>query len=155
MQENNGFVLPYGIKLEENGLIQIFPAAEIFFQYKNEGLISLIFLIDSGASISALPKSDASVFGIDYKKGKKILISGINKEPITAFKHELNAVFKNEKIKLPIVFINNDSAPRVLGREGMFNNFTIIFEEKEKRTGFIKNPSLQSEKVKKIINDLL
>lgn len=154
MQKNNGFIFPYGIKLEESGLVQIFPAAEIFFQYKNEGLISLIFLIDSGASISSLPKNDANVFGIDYKKGKKILISGINKEPMIAFKHELKAFFKNEMIKLPVVFIDSDFAPRVLGREGVFNNFTIIFEEKEKRTGFIKNPSSQSEKVKKIIDDL-
>lgn len=155
MRDNNGFVFSYGIKLEENGLIQTFPAAEIFFPYKKEGLISLIFLIDSGASISALPKSDALAFGINYKKGKKMLISGVSGKAILGFRHEINTIFKNEKIKLPVVFIDNDFAPRVLGREGIFNNFTIIFEEKEKRTGFIKNSSSQSKNIKNIFNGLI
>lgn len=150
--KNDGFIFPYGIKLEDNGLIQSFPAMEIFLPYKDGGLLSFIFLIDSGASISALPKSDAPALGIDYKKGGKIFVSGINGEPITAFRHKINAVFKNETVKLPLLFMSNDNAPRVLGREGIFNKFTIVFEEENQRSGFIKKTAKHAGEIKKILD---
>jgi len=70
-------IFPYGITLRDGGMVDVFPAAEIFFLSKNGEWISLFFVIDSGATTSALPKNDAKSFGIHAEVGIPTSIRGI------------------------------------------------------------------------------
>ena len=60
-------VFPYGVTLRESGSVDIFPVAEVSFLNKDGDLLSLFLLIDSGATISVLPATDAAVFGLNPK----------------------------------------------------------------------------------------
>jgi hypothetical protein len=82
----NLFMFPYGITLEENGAVYLFPAAEVGFSSPAGGWFTLFLLVDSGAVTSALPKSDAAAFGIDPEKGHKTAIADIAGMPIRGWK---------------------------------------------------------------------
>lgn len=152
MPEKEGLVFPYAIRLREGGIIETFPAAEVFFYSKEKEKLSLFFIIDSGATISAFPKSDAKVFGIKPETGIPQFVSGIGGEVINGWKHKVVIYLKEKKLQLPVIFLDNESAPRVLGREGVFDRFIIVFEEEKMRTGFLEKNSLPARNVQKILN---
>ena len=66
----NSLVFPYGITLREDGVIETVPVAEVGLKDKRGEWLSLFLIIDSGATISALPKGDALTLGIDVEKGE-------------------------------------------------------------------------------------
>ncbi len=150
----DGIVFPYNIRLQENGTIDTFPIVEIAFPYKKGEWISLFLVIDSGATISALPKSDAEMFGISLDTGIRLLISGVGGEKIVGWKYQITARLGGKDISFPVVFIDNEFSPRVLGRAGIFNRFTIIFEENRQRTGFLENHTNQASHIQKILDKI-
>ena len=82
----NGYVFPYGITLSEEGKITTFPAAEVGFTTREGERITLLLLIDSGATISALPKTDAEVLGFSAEDGIPVLIAGIEGKAIRGWR---------------------------------------------------------------------
>jgi hypothetical protein len=93
--------------------------------------------IDSGATISVLPASDAKALGIPLRRGKKIAVGGITGEPIMGYQHTIAVMFESEKLKIPVVFIEHESVPRILGRDGIFTSFMIVFDEAHRRVAFV------------------
>lgn len=142
-------IFPYGVKFQEDGQIVIFPALEISILGRRETGIRAIFHIDSGATTSILPESDAEVLGIDVKTGKKVIVRGIFDEPLSGYRHLIDFQFNQLKIKIPVIFIERVSVPRILGREGIFSRFGILFDEPKTRTVF-----LDFKKERKIIDSL-
>lgn len=151
---SKSLVFPYGITLREAGNIDVFPAVEVGFLNNKNGLISLFLLVDSGAAISALPKSDANAFGINVEHGKASYISGINGEAINGWSHDIGVKLGERILKIPVMFLDLESAPRVLGRAGVFDKFTIIFEESNKRSGFLNQKDTKTKLVGKILDSL-
>lgn len=132
----NKHVFPYGIRFQEDGKIDIFPAAEVVVVGKHGSGIRALFHLDSGATTSILPASDGSVLGINIENGIKILARGFSGELVNGFKHQISVEFSDFKIRIPALFINNENVPRILGREGVFEKFAIFFDEPKHRTGF-------------------
>lgn len=145
-------VFPYGITLQEGGNVALFPAAEVLFQIAEGEHLSLFLIIDSGATISALPKSDAAMLGIDYDRGLPITVAGIGTVPLQGRRHEIFIRLGDEKMKLPVIFLDSVSAPRVLGREGVFSRFTLVFDEDRRRSAFITDATQESKKIRAIID---
>ena len=114
--------------------------------------MSFFLLIDSGAYMTALPKSDAEPLGVIVEKGKLTLVGGISGASVRGWRHDISVRFGGSLIKLPIVFIDDDNAPRVLGRAGVFDKFTIVFEESRKRTGFLGENSKVADSIKNILD---
>ena len=54
-----GSVFPYGISLDRDGVVSVFPAAEVLFLTATGEKLTFMLLVDSGARVSALPKFDA------------------------------------------------------------------------------------------------
>jgi len=132
-------IFPYGITLHEDGKIALFPAAEVSFSAKDGESISLFLILDSGATISALPKSDAPMLGINAEQGIPMAIAGIGDGLLRGWRHEITVRIGQETCGLPVVFLDSGRAPRVLGREGIFDRFMIIFEEDKRRSMFARN----------------
>lgn len=147
-------IFPYGITLRKDGAFDTFPAAEVGFLTKENEWLTLFLLIDSGATVSALPKDDASVFDISLKEGKRIDIVGVSGESLMGWQHEITVRLGKEKRKIPIVFLNSQNAPRILGRVGVFPDYTIVFEENKKRTGLIDATTNAAKAVSKTIDGL-
>lgn len=148
------FIFPYGITLKENGAIDTLPVAEVGFRNKEGEEFSLFLIIDSGATISALPKSDADVLGIDVKNGKPMAISGIGNEKLSGWQHHITIRLKNTIFQLPVVFLDREISPRILGRAGIFGHFILVFEEKQKRTAFIRENEREAQLIQNLLNKI-
>src|SRR3989344_1665377 len=146
---SNPIVFPYGITLKKDGEISVVPVAEVAFLNKEEEWLSLFLIIDSGATISALPKSDSVVFGIEAEKGKLVIISGIGGERLRGWQHQIKGRLGGKSIHFPVVFLDKDAAPRVLGRTGIFGKFILVFDEKFKGSWFFDNNNHQAKIIRK------
>lgn len=144
-------VFPYGIVLKEEGIIDTFPAVEVSFGTKGAERVSLFLLLDSGAALSALPRSDAAFLGIIVEQGVLMYISGVSGKPIKGWRHRVNIRFAGEDFVLPVVFLDDDEAPRVLGRSAVFEKFTIIFEECVKRSVFVRTGSKKARSLRALV----
>ncbi|OGF73679.1 hypothetical protein A2Z63_02070 [Candidatus Giovannonibacteria bacterium RIFCSPLOWO2_02_44_8] len=127
------FIIPYAIRLQADGRLGTFPAAEILVKGRGGKGVRAIFQIDSGATITILPADDAKLLGIEVSSGDQLIIRGISGEEIVGYKHLLAIDIEGLNLKIPAVFILNPSVPRVLGREGFFSKFAIIFVEEKRK----------------------
>lgn len=148
------FLSSYGITLREGGRIDIFPAAEVGFIIKGGEWISLFLIVDSGAAISALPRSDAATLNITAEKGKETFVSGIGGLPLRGWQHTIRVRLGNQLMMLPVIFLENDSAPRILGRAGIFERFSVVFEERKRRTGFLSEGTLEYKSATGILDKI-
>lgn len=136
-------VFPYGIRFKEDGKIAVFPAIEARIKGNTSESLLGTFLIDSGATVSVLPAGDADVLGIDLWNGTKITIRGLGATDFLGFRHTVTCEIGIYDIKLPVVFIDNPATLRILGREGLFDKFLIMFDEEKQCTLFL-NPKMRS-----------
>lgn len=145
-------VFPYGITLREGSAVDVFPAAEVRFKIASDEQTSLFLVIDSGAAISALPGSDAAMFGIDVERGIPMTITGINGPPINGWKHDMVIGLGEDFVRIPLVFLEDDTAPRILGRAGIFDRYIIVFEEYKRRSSLLGNQTSAAGRITKIID---
>lgn len=132
------FAAPYAIRFREDGQIEVFPAIEIFVLGRGRRGIRATFHIDSGATTSILPASDASVLGVNHRAGKKLLVRGVFGETFLGYRRKVTVQFTvDRKLRLPAIFVESQAVPRILGREGVFAHFGIIFDESKRRTGWL------------------
>lgn len=147
-------VFPYGITLLEGGGVKVAPIARVNLRTQSGDWRPAFLIVDSGATISALPKTDAEILGIKLENGIPVSISSIGSEKIEGWKHVLSIKLGNSSlIKIPFVFLNNVLAPRVLGRDGIFDNFTIIFEEYKRRSSFLGSKTKESRIVSRVLDE--
>lgn len=131
------YSFPYGIRFREDTRIEVFPAIELAVLGEKGKGISAVFHIDSGATTSALPITDAAALGINLREGKKTLVRGVSDKVLVGYRHEVTLEFGKTKLKVPVIFAPLASFPRILGREGIFTKFAILFDEARQRTGFL------------------
>lgn len=141
-------IFPYGIRFQEDGKLDIFPAAEISILGERDHGVRAMFLLDSGATTSILPIGDADALEIKINNNSKMFVRGFSGEEAVGYKHEVSLALDGTRLKVPVIFVDA-AVPRVLGREGIFAKFSIIFDESARRTGFFN-----ASREKKIINRL-
>ena len=149
-----GFVFPYGISLSRDGKVSVFPAAEVLFPTADGEQAAFLLLIDSGATVSALPKFDAEILGIKAEGGVPTMVAGIGGTAIQGWRHELSAILGEEEYKIPLIFLDSQEAPRVLGREGVFERFTIVLEEDKQRSAFVDIRSKESQVIGNVVEQM-
>ncbi len=91
------------------------------------GYKEMDFLIDSGAVVSALPKTLASDLGVDLTSLPRITIEGFAGQKTFAYKGEFIIKIGAEETTIPVVFSENPQANNILGRIGFFDQFNIEF----------------------------
>ncbi|MBI2639802.1 MAG: retropepsin-like domain-containing protein [Candidatus Sungbacteria bacterium] len=131
------YIFAYGLRLQEDGRIEVFPAAELFVLGKNGRGLRTVFHLDSGATTSIMPSADAETLGIDVANGKKFIVRGVSGESMLGYRHMVKIQLDGMKIKVPIIFVENASSPRIFGRESVFSKFGILFDELKRRTAFL------------------
>lgn len=134
-----GAAFPYRILLRADAHPEIVPAVIVqISRSPRDTPLSLICLVDSGASISLLPRDDGEVLGIDVEKGSKINVFGLGQHTFIAYRHEVYMRLGPRFLKVPLLFAYDNSAPRILGREGIFSQFLVLFDETKRRSGFVR-----------------
>lgn len=97
------------------------------------------FLIDSGADYTLIPKSKAILLGLNYKKLKdtETRVESANHNYIRTKKTQLTITIDKIKLEIPVL-ICEEEVECLLGRKGVFENFNIIFKEKDHEVIFDK-----------------
>ena len=100
------------------------------------GWRNLDFLVDSGADVSMVPKSIAELVGLDLKKARKHRTYGVEGKGLLVYEGSLAIKIGTHQIKIPCLFSSQEKTPLLLGRTGLFNRFTIVFENRTKNIIF-------------------
>ena len=103
---------------------------------KGEETIQVIALLDSGADISAIPKSTAEVLGLDLS-WKRTFAFGIGGK-VDSIETEVNITLEkgHEKYSFAIpikVILDDYDLPILLDRNGFFNRFIISFDQNSEK----------------------
>jgi len=147
-------VFPYGITFTGEGHLKTFPAAKVDFLNHQGDWFTLFLLIDSGASVSVLPKTDAPLFGIELKAGTPAAVAGVGTDHLRGWQHTVKAQLTQKMVKVPVIFLDTDHAPRILGRQDVFARYTIIFEEKRRRSALLGVSTAEAERIQALLNEL-
>lgn len=131
------FVFPYGVRFLEDGRVEAFPAADISVLGRRGSGIRALFHIDSGATTSVLPAQDAVALGVRLVRGKRMLARGLGDALLPGYRHTIKFQFGRSVIVAPVIFIEHDAVPRILGREGIFMKLAVLFDEARHRVGFL------------------
>ncbi|MEK7560825.1 MAG: hypothetical protein AAB539_02600 [Patescibacteria group bacterium] len=145
-------VLPYGIRFREDGRLETFPIAEIILFGRDKKEVGGVYLIDSGATTSIAPAHDAVLLNIPLSRGRKTIIRGIGETHFSGYRHIVSCAIGAIICKIPIVFIEDPTTPRILGREGFFGNFGILFDEGKHRIALLEVQE-ERNRINAIFND--
>lgn len=131
-------IVPYGIRIGESGNVEAVPVVHAKVNGGSGRVIPVVFLLDSGATTSLLPLTDAEALGIDVASGERISLRGISGDSLVGFRHTVALDLEGFSLRaVPIAFSMRSDVPRVLGREGVFEHFGILFDEARQRVGFL------------------
>lgn len=107
-----------------------FPVIRLTTYHENY-LFRTAALVDSGATISIFQIDVAENLHVNIDRGKEIYLGGIGGR-IKGYLHEIDLEIAHKKFLAPVVFSYEYSVSfNLLGRERVFKNFKISFEEKD------------------------
>ncbi len=111
---------------------QFFPIIPFTIFTEKSNKFDTVALIDSGATISIFKTEVAQQIGIEIKTGKEIELDGVGGK-IKGYVHNLKIEVSGKNLTIPVVFSNDYLVSfNLLGRSSFFENFKIIFDEKNK-----------------------
>lgn len=127
--------LPYYREVLRNskGIIksQLRPKIKIrIFNKKRH--VNVLALIDSGADYCLFPKGIAEIIGIEnIKDGHKLDFFGIKGKPISFYSNNIEIQVGNYKFSCEGYFSYKYKGPPLLGENGFFSIFKVIFDFQE------------------------
>jgi|GEM_PF-379678 hypothetical protein len=125
------FRIPYKNTLYENfGFVQD-PRVTIPLK-TTSGYKDTTFLLDSGAVVSTMPLQVAHDTGVDLARAKRITLQGFSGVPSFAYLDEITVMIGDSEYVLPASFTESSSTTHILGRKGLFDDFTIKFDHEDR-----------------------
>ncbi|MBI3443495.1 hypothetical protein HY008_02400 [Candidatus Woesebacteria bacterium] len=119
-------IFPY----QKNSVGDSFPVIDLFVS-KDDRLVRIFALVDSGATVSILGEDVAEQLDLVIEEGKGTYLGGVGGR-IKGYVHKLDVEVAGKKFLCPIVFSREYTVSfNLLGRETFFKQFRIIFEEKK------------------------
>lgn len=115
------------------------PVADIQLDYLGSKQ-NILCIIDSGADFSFLPKSIGETLGIDFSEDDSISNSpeGIDgKIKAKCFEHPIQIHIGKFSFSIRIFWVEGSVTP-LLGREGIFDKFDVLFQERLRRVVFVR-----------------
>lgn len=108
---------------------EYFPVIEIAAYHKNY-ISRTSALIDSGATISIFRIDIAEDLYIKIEEGKETYLGGVGGR-IKGYVQDIKLKIADKKLTIPVVFSYEYTVSfNLLGREEVFKNFKITFDEK-------------------------
>jgi len=97
-------------------------------------------LLDSGSDISMIPKDIADSVGIDYDKNEGEKVYGFEKDAFSCANCKMDLIFKSPKNSAEerlnnvpaLIMLTDIENDVILGCEGIFDQFKIIFDRRNK-----------------------
>jgi len=92
------------------------------------GFTNAEFILDSGAVISSLPRDWAEKIGRDLALAKRISFKGFGNTVSFAYQSTMTVRLGSDHIDLPVVFTESEGTRSLLGRKGLFDQYSILFD---------------------------
>lgn len=110
---------------------RIFPIISLKIHHREE-TIEVFALVDSGATTSIFRPEVANKLRLKIEDGKELDLHGVGGW-IKGYLHKLDVEVAGKKFKCPIIFSYEYTVSlNLLGREGFFKKFVVIFDEKRR-----------------------
>lgn len=90
------------------------------------------FLLDSGAVVSTLPLQAAHDTGVNLANAKRITLQGFSGVPAFAYLDKITIKIGEQDFEFPATFTESSATTYILGRKGLFDEFTINFDHEER-----------------------
>ncbi len=114
-----------------------FPIIPLIVSKSNTS-VPIVALIDSGAVISLFDASIGQALGLNIESGESYNPKGIGGS-IRAYLHNVILKIGDVEIDVKVGFTDQLSVPiNLLGRDGFFETFLILFNDKEKSVSLEK-----------------
>lgn len=97
-----------------------------------QGYVDTTFLLDSGAVVSTLPLQAAHDTGVDLSRAKRITLQGFSGVPAFAYLGQITIKIGHQEFEFPATFTESNSTTYILGRKGLFDDFSIYFDHEER-----------------------
>ena len=96
------------------------------------GYVDTTFLLDSGAVVSTLPLQAAHDTGVDLSRAKRITLQGFSGVPAFAYLDKITIKIGEKEFEFPATFTESSATTYILGRKGLFDDFSINFDHEER-----------------------
>lgn len=125
------FRIPYKNTLYENfGFVQD-PKVTVPMK-TTAGYVDTTFLLDSGAVVSTMPLQAAQDTGVDLAQAKRITLQGFSGVPAFAYLDKVTIKIGEAEYEFPATFTESNATTYILGRKGLFDDFSIMFDHEER-----------------------
>jgi hypothetical protein len=116
------------------------PILDIYLRTTAGPFVREVFVVDSGADVSMGPRRLCELAGLRWEEGELIELHGISQRAecaVPAAIHPLDVYIREARCRLtiPFCFAEGD-APLLLGREGFFDAFRVVFDKQQLVTVF-------------------
>jgi hypothetical protein len=106
------------------------PVLELPIKTTN-GWKKIEFLLDTGAVISSLPREIAKEMGQNLAFLKRVTFIGYGDTESFSYKGKMTVRLGEEEVELPVVFTEGYGTRALLGRQGFFDKYVIVFNKKK------------------------
>ena len=96
------------------------------------GTKSMEFLLDSGAVVSAMPKSTLEDFDITFEDLNRIVVKG-HGSTFFAYMSNITVEINGKQKSIPVLFTDTTIGSKVLGRRGFFDQYNVEFNSEKKK----------------------
>ena len=96
------------------------------------GYVDTTFLLDSGAVVSTLPLQAAQDTGVDLSSAKRITLQGFSGVPAFAYLAKITVKIGEKDFEFPATFTESNATTYILGRKGLFDEFSINFNHEDR-----------------------
>lgn len=115
---------------------QLFPVIPLRFHF-GEKIVDSAALVDSGATVSIFKADVVQDLGLEIERGKEIYLGGVAGR-IKGYLHNVQMEISGKQFSLPVVFSYEYRVSfNLLGRQGFFEKFDVVFEERKGRVRLI------------------
>lgn len=85
------------------------------------------FIVDTGADTTTMPRFMMVLLGLEAGSLKSSLSQGIGKNIVKTREAIVTIMIHGERLQVPCSFTDNDYTPFLLGKVGIFDKFSIYF----------------------------
>ena len=115
------------------------PFAKADLQRCDGRFQSVALQIDSGAVISTLRRSSATLLGLTLEAGRPVDLKSVGGGVTQAFVHEITARFDPSlTLSVPFAIMTSETVPNLLGRLGVFDVLQLHFDATFQETQFLQ-----------------
>ena len=116
------------------------PALTVYLPTVNGSSTPEIFIVDSGADISMGPRDLCDLMGLVWEAGTPVELRGISPRDectVAATIRQVSIYIAEAARRITLPFcLAEGNAPMLLGREGFFDAFRVLFDKKQYLTVF-------------------